>query len=77
ELVKDKASRETFSDEESERLLRGFMSTALFDAGLICRADDRGDTVIQLSPPLTCGQQQFDEMEQILRDVLTQAWARL
>ncbi len=77
ELVKDKATRETFSDDESERLLRGFLSPALFDAGLICRADDRGDPVIQLSPPLTCTQEHFDEMEQILRSVLTQAWARL
>jgi adenosylmethionine-8-amino-7-oxononanoate aminotransferase len=77
ELVKDKATRQTFNDDESERLLRGFLSTALFDAGLICRADDRGDPVIQLSPPLTCGQEHFDEMEQILRSVLTQAWSRL
>jgi hypothetical protein len=77
ELVKDKATRETFDDDESERLLRGFLSHALFDAGLICRADDRGDPVIQLSPPLTCGQEQFDEMEQILRSVLTEAWTRL
>ncbi len=75
EMVKDKATRETFSDEESERLLRGFLSHALFDAGLICRADDRGDPVIQLSPPLTCTQEHFDEMEQILRGVLTQAWS--
>ena len=77
ELVKDKATRETFDDAESERLLRGFLSHALFDAGLICRADDRGDPVIQLSPPLTCGQQQFDEMEQILRSVLTEAWTKV
>jgi adenosylmethionine-8-amino-7-oxononanoate aminotransferase len=77
ELVKDKATRETFNDDESERLLRGFLSTALFDAGLICRADDRGDPVIQLSPPLTCTQDQFDEMEQILRSVLTEAWTRI
>jgi adenosylmethionine-8-amino-7-oxononanoate aminotransferase len=77
ELVKDKATRETFSDDESERLLRGFLSHALFDAGLICRADDRGDPVIQLSPPLTCGQEQFDEMEQILRSVLTEAWTKI
>jgi adenosylmethionine-8-amino-7-oxononanoate aminotransferase len=77
ELVKDKATRQTFTDEESERLLRGFLSPTLFDAGLICRADDRGDPVIQLSPPLTCGQEHFDEMEQILRSVLTQAWSRL
>jgi adenosylmethionine-8-amino-7-oxononanoate aminotransferase len=77
ELVKDKATRETFTDDESERLLRGFLSPALYDAGLICRADDRGDPVIQLSPPLTCTQEQFDEMEQILRSVLTEAWSQL
>jgi adenosylmethionine-8-amino-7-oxononanoate aminotransferase len=77
ELVKDKATRQTFTDEEAEWLLRGFLSPALFGAGLICRADDRGDPVIQLSPPLTCGQEHFDEMEQILRSVLTQAWSRL
>jgi adenosylmethionine-8-amino-7-oxononanoate aminotransferase len=77
ELVKDKATRETFTDAESERILRGFLSHALFEAGLYCRADDRGDPVVQLSPPLICEQQQFDEMEQILRQVLTQAWALL
>ena len=52
ELVKDKETRETFDDDESERLLRGFLSKALFDAGLYCRADDRGDPVVQLAPPL-------------------------
>jgi len=77
EMVKDKATRETFSDDESERLLRGFLSQALFDAGLICRADDRGDPVIQLAPPLTCGPEHFTEMEQILRGVLTEAWSRI
>ncbi len=77
ELVKDKSTRETFTDEESERLLRGFLSPALFNAGLVCRADDRGDPVIQLSPPLTCGPEHFEEMEQILRDVLSQAWTRI
>jgi adenosylmethionine-8-amino-7-oxononanoate aminotransferase len=77
ELVRNKATRETFSDEESERLLRGFLSHALFEAGLICRADDRGDPVIQLSPPLTCTQEHFTEIEQVLRSVLTEAWSRL
>ena len=74
EMVKEKTTRETFTDEESERLLRGYLSHALYDAGLICRADDRGDPVIQLAPPLTCTQEHFDEMEQILRSVLTEAW---
>jgi adenosylmethionine-8-amino-7-oxononanoate aminotransferase len=74
ELVKDKDTRETFNDDESELLLRGFLSGRLYEAGLVCRADDRGDPVIQLSPPLVCGPEQFDEIERILRDVLTQAW---
>lgn len=73
ELVKDKTTKETFGDAESERILRGFLSTALFDAGLYCRADDRGDPVVQLAPPLICGQKEFDDMEQILRGVLTEA----
>jgi adenosylmethionine-8-amino-7-oxononanoate aminotransferase len=77
ELVKDKQTKETFDDEESERLLRGFLSKALFDAGLYCRADDRGDPVVQLSPPLICGQEQFDEMEQILRSVLTEGMKQI
>jgi adenosylmethionine-8-amino-7-oxononanoate aminotransferase len=77
ELVKDKATKETFNDEESERLLRGFLSKALFEAGLYCRADDRGDPVVQLAPPLICGEEHFAEMEQILRDVLSEAWHRI
>jgi len=77
ELVKDKDTRETFTDDESERLLRGFLSQALFDAGLVCRADDRGDPVIQLAPPLICGQEHFDEIERVLRAVLSEAWTRI
>ena len=77
ELVKDKATKETFNDEESERLLRGFLSSALFEAGLYCRADDRGDPVIQLAPPLIAGEAEFVEIEQILRSVLTEASNRI
>jgi len=73
ELVKDKSTRETFDDDESERLLRGFLSPALFEAGLYCRADDRGDPVIQLAPPLTVGPAEFREIGQILRSVLSDA----
>ncbi|MEP6623759.1 MAG: hypothetical protein ABJC79_04910, partial [Acidimicrobiia bacterium] len=43
------------------------------DAGLICRADDRGDPVVQLSPPLIAGDHEFDQIESILRRVLTEA----
>lgn len=70
ELVKDKATKETFNDDESERLLRGFLSKALYDAGLFCRADDRGDPVVQLAPPLTIGPKEFTEIRQILESVL-------
>ncbi|MGO4593963.1 aspartate aminotransferase family protein [Leifsonia sp. 2TAF2] len=73
ELVKDKNTKETFNDDESERLLRGFLSKALFDAGLYCRADDRGDPVVQLAPPLTIGPDEFVEIRQILESVLTEA----
>ena len=73
ELVKDKATKESFTHEECERLLYGFVSKQLFAEGLYCRADDRGDPVVQLAPPLICDQAQFDEMEQILRVVLDKA----
>lgn len=77
ELVKDKETRETFSDEESEWLLRDFLSQRLFERGLICRTDDRGDPVVQISPPLVAGQQHFDEIVGILGDVLSEAGRRL
>ncbi|HKP91323.1 MAG TPA: aspartate aminotransferase family protein [Thermoleophilaceae bacterium] len=77
ELVKDKETRESFDDQESEDLLRGFLSGELYRRGLICRADDRGDPVIQLSPPLVADTEQFQEIETILRDVLTEAYERV
>jgi len=73
ELVKDKATKETFTAEECERLLFGFVSKQLYAEGLYCRADDRGDPVVQLAPPLICDQSHFDEIEQILRTVLDKA----
>jgi len=77
ELVKDKQTRETFSDEECETLLRGFLSPRLFEKGLICRADDRGDPVIQISPPLIATQKEFDIIAGTLGEVLTEAWQRM
>lgn len=77
ELVKDKATKESFTDEESERVLYGFVSKKLFEYGLYCRADDRGDPVIQLSPPLISDQSTFDEIEGIVRQVLTEAWTKI
>ncbi|MCB0869257.1 MAG: aspartate aminotransferase family protein [Solirubrobacterales bacterium] len=77
ELVKDQETKESFNDEESEKLLRGFLSGALYERGLICRADDRGDPVIQFSPPLICDTEQFEEMHDVLRPVLTEAAAMM
>ena len=77
ELVKDKETRAGFSQQESEELLRGFLSGELFRRGLICRADDRGDPVIQISPPLVAGQAEFDELTGILGDVLAEAGRRV
>jgi adenosylmethionine-8-amino-7-oxononanoate aminotransferase len=77
ELVKDKDTKATFDDEECETLLRQFLSPRLFDRGLICRADDRGDPVLQISPPLVAGQEEFDQIVSILGDVLAEAWTRV
>jgi adenosylmethionine-8-amino-7-oxononanoate aminotransferase len=77
ELVKDQGTKETFTDSESEWLLRGFLSSELFRRGLICRADDRGDPVVQLAPTLVCDTEQFEEIESVLRPVLTEASERV
>jgi adenosylmethionine-8-amino-7-oxononanoate aminotransferase len=77
ELVKDKETRESFSHDECETLLRGFLSPRLFEKGLICRADDRGDPVIQISPPLIATQKEFDIITATLGEVLSEAWQRL
>jgi adenosylmethionine-8-amino-7-oxononanoate aminotransferase len=77
ELVKDQGTKKSFSHEESETLLRGYLSGALFEQGLICRADDRGDPVVQLSPPLIAGPEQFEEIEGVLRPVLEEASRRM
>ncbi|HXA54092.1 MAG TPA: aspartate aminotransferase family protein [Solirubrobacteraceae bacterium] len=77
ELVKDRDTKQTFSHEEAEELLRSFLSHELYRRGLICRTDDRGEPVIQLSPPLIAGPDQFEEIEAILRPVLREAWERM
>jgi adenosylmethionine-8-amino-7-oxononanoate aminotransferase len=77
ELVKDQTTKETFNDDESEDLLRGFLSGELYRNGLICRADDRGDPVIQLALPLIADSEQFEEIGHVLRTVLTAASERI
>jgi adenosylmethionine-8-amino-7-oxononanoate aminotransferase len=77
ELVKDRETKESFNEEESEALLRGFLSSELYRRGLICRADDRGDPVIQLAPPLISDTEQFEEIHDVLHGVLTEAWGQV
>jgi len=77
ELVKDQGTKESFNEEESEKLLRGYLSGELYKRGLICRADDRGDPVVQLSPTLVCDTEQFEEIHDVLRPVLTEASKRM
>ncbi|HWO47397.1 MAG TPA: aminotransferase class III-fold pyridoxal phosphate-dependent enzyme, partial [Solirubrobacterales bacterium] len=77
ELVKDKETKESFEGEESEQLLRGFLSGELYRRGLICRADDRGDPVVQLAPPLIADSEQFEEIHDVLREVLGEAGKRV
>jgi adenosylmethionine-8-amino-7-oxononanoate aminotransferase len=77
ELVKDKETKQSFAADECETLLRKFLSPRLFERGLICRADDRGDPVVQISPPLVAGQEEFDRIVSVLGDVLTEAWERV
>jgi adenosylmethionine-8-amino-7-oxononanoate aminotransferase len=77
ELVRDKETKQSFDAAECETLLRKFLSPRLFERGLICRADDRGDPVVQISPPLVAGQEEFDRIVGVLGDVLSEAWERV
>lgn len=77
ELVKNQATKEPFTPDDCERILRGVVAPGMWEAGVYCRADDRGNAVVQFAPPLICGQAEFDEIESAMRSVLTDAWAQL
>jgi adenosylmethionine-8-amino-7-oxononanoate aminotransferase len=77
ELVKDRDTKETFTSEEADHLLRGFLSNRLLELGLICRADDRGEPVVQLSPPLIAGQEEFETINRVLRQAFTEAMSEM
>jgi adenosylmethionine-8-amino-7-oxononanoate aminotransferase len=72
ELVKDEAGTR-FDAQERERLLREFMPVRLREAGLIARADDRGDAVLQIAPPLISDDSVLDEIVEAMSDVLRDA----
>ena len=73
ELVRDQATRQTFNDQDCEWLLRKTLSPRLYELGLYCRADDRADPVLVLSPPLIAGETELREIERIVRIALTEA----
>jgi adenosylmethionine-8-amino-7-oxononanoate aminotransferase len=77
ELVRDARTKQTFSEDECEWLLSDLLSAEIFRGGLICRADDRGDPVLQLAPPLIAGPEQFEEIRAVLRPALEAASRRL
>jgi adenosylmethionine-8-amino-7-oxononanoate aminotransferase len=77
ELVADQETKRRFERPQVEELLRGFLGPELFRRGLIARADDRGDPVVQLAPPLIAGPEQWAEIEAVLRPALTEASERM
>jgi len=68
---------EPLNDAQRDWLVRGFLPRRLLELGLYCRADDRGDPIVQLAPPLVCGPAEFEAMASIIRQGLTEAWADL
>lgn len=76
ELVRNKKDvDDIFTVEESDKLIRNFLSPALWRNGIYCRADDRGEPVVQLAPALTIGRDTIDQIVGILRETFTQAQA--
>ena len=77
EMVKDRETKETFTEEECKWLLRDYLDVELYERALICRADDRGEPVIQLAPTLICDTEQIQEIHDVLRPVLEEASRRI
>jgi adenosylmethionine-8-amino-7-oxononanoate aminotransferase len=72
EMVRD-ADGARFDDEERERLIRGFIPKRLLEAGIIARPDDRGDSVLQLAPPLIADAGVLDAIVDRVGEVLADA----
>jgi adenosylmethionine-8-amino-7-oxononanoate aminotransferase len=77
ELVKDKETKETFSPAERDELIKGFLTPRARELGVYMRFDDRAETAAQFSPPLVAGPAEFEEMVDVLRQVLDEAWDRI
>jgi adenosylmethionine-8-amino-7-oxononanoate aminotransferase len=77
EMVKDRDTKQTFEGDEADWLLRRVLSARLFENGLLCRLDDRGDPVIQISPPLVADQKLLGRIVDILGDAVEYAWGEV
>ncbi len=77
ELVTDRETKGQFTADQANWLLRGVLSPRLFELGLVCRTDDRGEPVVVLSPPLVAGPEEFAMIGSVLRQALTEAWTAL
>jgi adenosylmethionine-8-amino-7-oxononanoate aminotransferase len=72
ELVKD-AGGARFDAAEREELVHRYMPGRLLEARIIARADDRGDPVLQIGPPLVCDRPTLKELVDAMAEVLTDA----
>lgn len=77
ELVPDRDRRTSFDEEQREHLLRGFLSHRMLELGLICRADDRDEPVIQISPPLVAERTVLTHLVELLDQILAEAQTRM
>lgn len=73
ELVRERISHAPLEEAN----LMGWISDQFKRRGLICRADDRLDPVIQLAPPLNIPQDDADEVVAIVADVIHALGRRL
>ena len=77
EIVRDQASRERPSPQQARHLVQEFFPSRLRELGILMRADNRGDLIQQLCPPLIAGPKEIARINDILRTAITEAIPRL
>lgn len=73
ELVRERTTKAMFTRTEADWLLRDELSSHMDELGLLCRLDDRGEPVIQLSPPLVADRALLDRMINIVGEAVSRA----
>lgn len=76
EMVARQSTGERFSRAAAAELT-AFITAEVFRRGVFCRAENRGDPVIQLAPPLIAGPEEFAEIVAVLRPLLEETSERL